>query len=441
MSMPVVAIVGRPNVGKSTLFNKLIGERVAIVNDTPGVTRDRIFGECEWRNRKINLVDTGGIEPYSDDIILKQMRRQAQLAIDAADVIVLVTDITSGVVATDQEVAMMLQKSGRPVVLCVNKCDRIGEPDPNFYEFYNLGLGDPIQVSSVHGHGTGDLLDAVYEYLSDDNESTEEEDTISVAVIGRPNAGKSSLVNKITGENRCIVSNIAGTTRDSIDTIFENRFGRFKLTDTAGLRRYSKVDDAIEKYSVIRAKMAIERSDVCLIMIDATVGFTEQDSKIAGLAHESGKACIIAVNKWDAVEKDDKTMSEYRKKLEVDFAFMSYAPMIFISAKTGQRLDRLFELIIAVSNSAAMRISTGTLNDLLAEATARVQPPTDKGRRLKILYMTQASVKPPTFVFFVNSAELFHFSYQRYLENRIRETFGMQGIPIRFIIRERGDKN
>ncbi len=441
MSMPVVAIVGRPNVGKSTLFNKLIGERVAIVNDTPGVTRDRIFGECEWRNRKINLVDTGGIEPYSDDIILKQMRRQAQLAIDAADVIVLVTDITSGVVATDQEVAMMLQKSGRPVVLCVNKCDRIGEPDPNFYEFYNLGLGDPIQVSSVHGHGTGDLLDAVYEYLSDDNESTEEEDTISVAVIGRPNAGKSSLVNKITGENRCIVSNIAGTTRDSIDTIFENRFGRFKLTDTAGLRRYSKVDDAIEKYSVIRAKMAIERSDVCLIMIDATVGFTEQDSKIAGLAHESGKACIIAVNKWDAVEKDDKTMSEYRKKLEVDFAFMSYAPMIFISAKTGQRLDRLFELIIAVSNSAAMRISTGTLNDLLAEATARVQPPTDKGRRLKILYMTQASVKPPTFVFFVNSAELFHFSYQRYLENRIRETFGMQGTPIRFIIRERGDKN
>ena len=440
MAKPVIAIVGRPNVGKSTLFNKLVGDRIAIVNDTPGVTRDRIFGECEWRNRKISLVDTGGIEPYSEDIILKQMRVQAQLAIDAADVIVLVTDIKSGVVATDHEVAAMLQKSGRPVVLCVNKCDKVGEPDPNFYEFYNLGLGDPIQVSSVHGHGTGDLLDAVLEYLPDESENEEESDVISVAIIGRPNAGKSSLVNKITGEDRCIVSNIAGTTRDSIDTEIENKFGRFKLTDTAGIRRNSRIEDEIEKYSIIRAKMAIERSDVCLIMIDATVGFTEQDSKIAGLAHESGKASIIVVNKWDAVEKNDKTMNEYRKKLENDFSFMSYAPMVFISAKTGQRLDRLFELIITVVNSAAMRITTGMLNDLLAEATARVQPPTDKGRRLKILYMTQASVKPPTFVFFVNSAELFHFSYQRYLENRIRETFGMQGTPIRFIIRERGEK-
>ncbi len=440
MSKPVVAIVGRPNVGKSTLFNKLVGQRIAIVNDTPGVTRDRIFGECEWRGKKITLVDTGGIEPYSEDIILKQMRRQAELAIDAADVIVLVTDLTGGVVATDQEVAMMLQKSGRPVVLCVNKCDRVGEPDPEFYEFYNLGLGDPVQVSSVHGHGTGDLLDAVYQYLPDNSDADDEDDTISVAIIGRPNAGKSSLVNKITGEDRCIVSNIAGTTRDSIDTYFENKFGKFKLTDTAGIRRYSRVDDEIEKYSIIRAKMAIERSDVCLIMIDATVGFAEQDSKIAGIAHESGKACIIVVNKWDAVEKDGNTMSEFRKKLETDFAFMSYAPMIFISAKTGQRIDRLFDLIVTVTNSAAMRISTGMLNDLLAEAVARVQPPTDKGKRLKILYMTQASVKPPTFVFFVNSAELFHFSYQRYLENRIRETFGLQGTPIRFIIRERGDK-
>ncbi len=441
MSKPVIAIVGRPNVGKSTLFNKLVGERIAIVNDMPGVTRDRIFGECEWRGRTLTLVDTGGIEPHSDDMILKHIRYQAELAIEAADVIVLVTDLTGGVVATDHEVAMMLQKSGRPVVLCVNKCDRVGEPDPAFYEFYNLGLGDPIQVSSVHGHGTGDLLDAVLEYLPEQTEDDEEEDTVSVAIIGRPNAGKSSLVNKLTGEERCIVSDMAGTTRDSIDSVIENKYGRFRLTDTAGIRRRSRIEDDIEKYSIIRAKMAIERSDVCLIMIDAVAGFTEQDSKIAGLAHESGKACVIVVNKWDAIEKNDKTMNEYRSKLEKDFSFMSYAPMIFISAKTGQRLDRLFELIVTVVNSAAMRISTGTLNDLLAEAVARVQPPTDKGRRLKILYMTQSGVKPPTFVCFVNSAELFHFSYQRYLENRIRETFGMQGTPIRFVIRERGDKN
>ena len=440
MSMPVVAIVGRPNVGKSTLFNKLIGQRVAIVNDTPGVTRDRIYGECEWRNRKITLVDTGGIEPYSDDVILSQMRRQAELAIDTADVIVLVTDVKTGVVATDSEVAAMLLKSGRPVVLCVNKCDGIGEPPAEFYEFYNLGLGDPIQVSSVHGHGTGDLLDAVFEYLPEDAEEEEGLENIRVAVIGKPNAGKSSLINRIAGEDRCIVSDIAGTTRDAIDTQIENDYGRFTLIDTAGIRRKSKVDDEIEKYSVIRAQMAIDRSDVCVIMIDATEGFTEQDSKVAGLAHEAGKGCVIAVNKWDAVEKDGRTMQEYRKKLEVDFSFMAYAPMVFISAKTGQRLDQLFELIQRVANFNAMRITTGMLNDVLAQATARMQPPTDKGKRLKIYYMTQASTKPPTFVCFVNRAELFHFSYQRYLENRIRETFGMEGTPIRFLIRERGDK-
>ena len=440
MSKPVVAIVGRPNVGKSTLFNKLVGQRLSIVDDTPGVTRDRIYGECQWRGRTFSLVDTGGIEPYSDDIILKQMRRQAELAIDAADVIVLVTDLRSGLVATDEEVASMLQKSGRPVILCVNKCDQVGEPQPEFYEFYNLGLGDPVQVSSVHGHGTGDLLDAIFEYFPEETGEEEDEDLIRVAVIGKPNAGKSSLVTKITGENRCIVSDIAGHTRDAIDTTVENSYGRFTLIDTAGLRRKSKVDDAIEKYSVLRAKMAIERADVCVIMIDATEGFTEQDSKVAGLAHEAGKGCVIAVNKWDAVEKDGKTMQQFKKKLEVDFSFMSYAPMVFISAKTGQRLDNLFSLIKSVSNANAMRISTGMLNDLLAQATARVQPPTDKGKRLKIYYMTQASVKPPTFVFFVNSAELFHFSYQRYLENRIRETFGMEGTPIRFVIRERGDK-
>lgn len=440
MSMPVVAIVGRPNVGKSTLFNKLIGQRVAIVNDTPGVTRDRIYGECEWRSRKITLVDTGGIEPYSDDVILSQMRRQAELAIDTADVIVLVTDVKTGVVATDSEVAAMLLKSGRPVVLCVNKCDGIGEPPAEFYEFYNLGLGDPIQVSSVHGHGTGDLLDAVLEHLPEEAEEEEGLENIRVAVIGKPNAGKSSLINRIAGEDRCIVSDIAGTTRDAIDTQIENDYGRFTLIDTAGIRRKSRVDDEIEKYSVIRAQMAIDRSDVCVIMIDATEGFTEQDSKVAGLAHEAGKGCVIAVNKWDAVEKDGRTMQEYRKKLEVDFSFMAYAPMVFISAKTGQRLDQLFELIQRVANFNAMRITTGMLNDVLAQATARVQPPTDKGKRLKIYYMTQASTKPPTFVCFVNRAELFHFSYQRYLENRIRETFGMEGTPIRFLIRERGDK-
>lgn len=439
MAKPVIAIVGRPNVGKSTLFNKLTGKRISIVDDTPGVTRDRIFGEVEWTGRKATLIDTGGIEPYSDDIILSQMRRQAELAIDSADVIILVTDLRSGVVATDMDVAAMLQKSGRPIVLCVNKCDKIGEPEPEFYEFYNLGLGDPVQVSSVHGHGTGDLLEKAFSYLPENTDEDDDGEIISVAVIGKPNVGKSSLINKISGEERCIVSNIAGTTRDSIDTLVENEYGQFNFIDTAGLRRKNKVDDKIEQYSVIRAKMAVERCDVCVIMINAQDGFTEQDSKVAGLAHEAGKACIIAVNKWDAIEKNDKTMNEYKKKLDVDFSFMSYAPMIFISAKTGQRLDRLFELIKQVANSHAMRIRTGKLNELLSQATLRVQPPSDKGKRLKIYYMTQASTKPPTFVCFVNNQELFHFSYQRYIENRIRETFGLEGTPIRFVIRERGE--
>ncbi len=441
MAKPVIAIVGRPNVGKSTLFNKLTGQRISIVDDTPGVTRDRIYGEVEWLNRHATLIDTGGIEPYSDDIILTQMRRQAQLAIETADVTILVTDVRSGLVATDAEVAQMLQKSGKPVVLCVNKCDRIGEPDPDFYEFYNLGLGEPIQVSSVHGHGTGDLLDAVFSLIPESEYSDEESEVISVAVIGKPNVGKSSLINRVTGEERSIVSNIAGTTRDSIDSKVKNGHGEFIFIDTAGIRRKNKIDNAIEKYSIIRAKMAIERCDVCVIMIDAEEGPTEQDTKIAGMAHEAGKGCIICVNKWDAIEKDDKTMSEFRKQLDVDFGFMSYAPTLFISAKTGQRIDRLFELIKYVANTNAMRIKTGVLNELLAEATIRVQPPSDKGRRLKIYYVTQPSTKPPTFVFFCNNAELFHFSYQRYLENRIRETFGLEGTPIRIIVRERGDKN
>ena len=440
MSRPVVAIVGRPNVGKSTLFNKLIGKRLSIVDDAPGVTRDRIYGDCEWLGHNMLLVDTGGIEPYSDDIILSQMRRQAQLAIDSADVIVMVTDIRDGVVATDQEVATMLQKSSKPIVLCVNKCDTTGELPPDFYEFYNLGLGDPIAVSASHGRGTGDLLDAVLQYLPEDAGEDYEDDTIKVAVIGKPNVGKSSLVNAICGENRAIVSDIAGTTRDATDTLVENEFGKFVFIDTAGLRRKSKVDDAIEKYSVIRARMSVERANVCVIMIDATEGFTEQDSKVAGIAHELGKACIIAVNKWDAVEKDGETMQKERKKLMNDFSFMSYAPIIFISAKTGQRLPQLFELIKFVDDQNAMRISTGKLNDVLAAATARVQPPTDKGRRLKIYYMTQASTRPPTFVCFVNSKDLFHYSYQRYLDNQIREVFGLEGTPTRFVIREREEK-
>lgn len=440
MAKPVVAVVGRPNVGKSTLFNKLIGKRVSIVDDTPGVTRDRIYGTAEWLDRSFMLIDTGGIEPKTDDVILSGMRAQAQLAIETANVIIFVTDLKSGVTAADMEIANMLQRSGKPIVLCVNKCDGIGEIPPEIYEFYNLGLGDPIAVSSVHGHGTGDLLDAVFEHIPADDSEAEDDDVISVAVIGKPNAGKSSLINKISGEERSIVSDIAGTTRDAIDTTVETAAGKFNFIDTAGLRRKSRVDDKIEKYSVLRAQMAVERADVCVIMIDANDGFTEQDSKVAGLALEQGKACIIAVNKWDLVEKDGTTMDAFRKRLMKDFSFMPFAPIIFISAKTGQRLDRLFELIRYVRSQNTMRISTGKLNDILADATARVQPPTDKGRRLRIYYMTQASTCPPTFVCFCNNAELFHFSYQRYLENQIRSTFGLEGTPVRFVIRERGDK-
>ena len=440
MAKPVIAVVGCPNVGKSTLFNKLIGKRLAIVDDTPGVTRDRIYGDAEWQGRKVMLIDTGGIEPRSDDIILSKMRAQANLAIETANVIIFVTNLECGVTAADNEVAAMLRKSGKPIVLCVNKCDGIGAVPPEFYEFYNLGLGEPIAVSAVHGHGTGDLLDAAFSYLPPETDDGEDDDLINVAVIGKPNAGKSSLVNNVSGEERSIVSDIAGTTRDAIDTVVENKYGRFNFIDTAGLRRKSRVDDQIEKYSILRAKMAIERADVCVIMIDGTDGFTEQDSKVAGLAIEQGKACIIAVNKWDIVEKDGSTMDSYRKKLMNDFSFMTYAPIIFISAKTGQRVDRLFELIKYVNSQNAMRISTGMLNDVLADATARVQPPTDKGKRLKIYYMTQASTRPPTFVCFCNRADLFHFSYQRYLENQIRSTFGLEGTPVRFVIRERGDK-
>ena len=439
MSKPIVAVVGRPNVGKSTLFNKLCGKRLSIVDDTPGVTRDRIFGDCEWLNKSFLLVDTGGIEPHSDDIILSQMRRQAQIAIDSADVIIFVTDLKTGVVATDAEVATMLLKSGKPIVLAVNKCDTVGAPPVEIYEFYNLGLGDPIPVSAAHGHGTGDLLDEVFKYIGDVAEETEEDDRIKVAIIGKPNVGKSSLVNAICGEERVIVSNIAGTTRDATDTEVENEHGKFLLIDTAGLRRKSKVDDQIEKYSVMRAVMAVQRAEVCVIMIDGTVGFTEQDSKVAGIAHEEGKACIIVVNKWDAVEKDGKTMDAYRKKLMNDFSFMSYAPIIFISAKTGLRINRLFELIKFVDTQNAMRIRTGRLNEVLADAQTRVQPPTDKGKRLKIYYMTQPSTRPPTFVCFVNNRELFHYSYQRYIDNQIREVFGLEGTPTRYIIRERGD--
>lgn len=443
MARPVVAIVGRPNVGKSTLFNKLTGTRLAIVDNTPGVTRDRLFGDCEWLGHNILLVDTGGIEPYSSDVILSQMRRQAQLAIDSANVIILVTDVRDGVVATDAEVAAMLQKSGKPIVLAVNKCDSLGAPPPELYEFYNLGLGDPIPVSSVHGHGTGDLLDEVLKHLPEEYlaEETDEDDYIKVAVIGKPNVGKSSLVNKIIGEDRMIVSNIAGTTRDATDSFVENDYGKFMFIDTAGLRRKSKVEDAVEKYSVLRTDMAIERANVCVIMIDALEGFTEQDSKVAGRALEQGKGCIIAVNKWDAYDKDGKTMDSYRKQLIKDFSFMSFAPIIFISAKTGQRVERLYELIKFVDTQNAMRIKTGQLNEILAAATLRVQPPTDRGKRLKIFYMTQASTRPPTFVCFVNSAELFHYSYQRYIENQIREVYGLEGTPVRFVIRERDEKS
>lgn len=440
MSKPIVAIVGRPNVGKSTLFNKLIGQRLAIVEDTPGVTRDRLYGNCEWQNHNFLLVDTGGIEPSVDDGILLHMRQQAQLAIDTAQAILFVTDLRAGVTAQDADIANMLMRSGKPVVLVVNKVDSLGAPPLELYDFYSLGLGKPYPVSSVHGHGTGDILEKICEYLPDQSEEVEEDDRITVAVIGRPNVGKSSLVNYVLGEERMIVANEAGTTRDAVDSDVENQYGKFVFIDTAGLRKRGKVEEGVERYSVLRSLAAVERARVCVIMIDATTGFTEQDSKVAGFAHEQGKACIVAVNKWDAVEKDDKTMQEMRKKLENDFSFMAYAPIIFISAKTGQRVDRLFELIKYVDSQNALRVTTGVLNDLLARATARVQPPSDKGKRLKIYYMTQISTRPPTFVCFCNSKQLFHFSYQRYIENQIRETFGLEGTPVRILIRERGEK-
>ena len=439
MAKPIVAIVGRPNVGKSTLFNKLTGQRLAIVEDTPGVTRDRIFCDCEWCGHKFLLVDTGGIEPNIDDGLLAHMREQAQIAIDSADCIIMVGEIGAGVTAQDQDIAGMLMRSGKPVILAVNKCDKVGEPPMELYDFYSLGIGDIVPISSVHGHGTGDLLDTVCENLHFDDNDEEEEDRIPVAVIGRPNVGKSSLINHILGENRLIVANEAGTTRDAIDTMVENQYGKFIFTDTAGLRKRGKVESGVERYSVLRSLAAVERSRVCVIMIDATVGFTEQDSKVAGYAHDQGKACIIAVNKWDAVEKDSYTMDKMRKQLEEDFSFMSYAPILFISAKTGQRLDKLFETIQYVDVQNGTRIPTGALNEMLARSTARVQPPSDKGKRLKIFYITQSSTRPPTFVAFVNQKALFHFSYQRYIENQIRENFGLTGTPMRLLIREHGD--
>ena len=437
---PLIAIVGRPNVGKSMLFNKLVGQRLSIVEDTPGVTRDRLYAEAEWRNRKFDLVDTGGIEPSADSEILAFMRQQAEIAIDHATVIVFLCDIKTGLTASDQEVANMLLRSGKPVVLAVNKMDQVGMTNPDIYEFYNLGLGDPIAVSAVHGHGTGDLLDECFRYFPPEDEEEVEDDVIKVAVIGKPNVGKSSLVNRILGEERVIVSDMAGTTRDAVDSYFENAKGKYLFIDTAGMRKKARVDDRIEKFSVLRATMAIERCDVCLIMIDAGEGVTEQDTKVAGLAHEAGKACIIVVNKWDSIEKDDKTMDRMRQDVRRDLSYMTYAPILFISALTGQRVDRLFDLINYVVDQASLRITTGMLNSVLADATARVQPPTDKGRRLKIYYMTQIGVKPPHFVCFCNDAKLFHFSYQRYLENQIRSTFGLEGTPVRLTIRQKSDK-
>lgn len=441
MAKPIVAIVGRPNVGKSTLFNKLIGERRSIVEDTPGVTRDRIYGECEWSGRRFSVIDTGGIEPKTDNIILQQMRTQAELAVETADVIIFLCDVHTGLTADDREIAVMLKKSGKPVIPCINKCDRVGQTPFEFYEFYELGFAeDPIAVSSVHGSGTGDLLDAVLSYLPEQNEDQEDDDRIKVAVIGKPNAGKSSIINKILGDNRLIVSDIAGTTRDAIDTHFENETGKYTFIDTAGIRRQAKVNDKIEKYSVLRANMAVERADVCLLMIDAGTGITEQDEKIAGIAHEAGKPTIIVVNKWDTIEKDNSTVNAFNEKIRTALAYMPYAPILYVSAKTGQRIQNLFERIRYVYGQSTLRISTGMLNDVLNEATTRVQPPTDKGRRLKIYYMTQIAVAPPTFVIFCNKAELFHFSYQRYLENCLRDTFGFVGTPIKLIIRQKGEE-
>ena len=437
---PVIAIVGRPNVGKSTLFNKLIGERRAIVEDTPGVTRDRIYGECEWRGKVMMVIDTGGIEPKTDSVILQKMREQAQIAIETADVILFMVDIRTGLVADDMDIALMLKKSGKPVIPVVNKSDKIGDVDPTFYEFYELGFDiDPIAISSLHGSGSGDVLDAVLDALPDFESTPEDDETISVAVIGKPNAGKSSLVNRILGDERCIVSDMPGTTRDAIDTYFENDHGKYNFIDTAGIRRQSRVDDRVEKISVLRAKMAVDRADVCLIMIDASEGITEQDEKIAGIAHEAGKPSIICINKWDLIDKDNSTTNEFTKKVYDALSYMTYAPILFLSAKTGQRVEKLFEQINYVNMQSKLRVTTGMLNDVLADAVARVQPPTDKGRRLKIYYMTESETAPPTFVIFCNIAELFHFSYQRYLENCLRQTFGFRGTPIKLIIRQRGD--
>ncbi len=440
MSKPIIAIVGRPNVGKSTLFNKLIGERRSIVEDTPGVTRDRIYGETEWRGRRFIVIDTGGIEPKTDDIILKQMKYQAQIAIDDADVILFMCDVRTGLTADDRDIAVMLKKSGKPIIPCINKCDSVGHLPYEYYEFFELGFDcEPVAVSSIHGSGTGDLLDEVYDVTSDFDFDEEEDDSIKVAVIGKPNAGKSSTINHLIGENRLIVSDIAGTTRDAVDTHINNEFGAFTFIDTAGIRRKSKVNDKIEKYSVLKAHMAVERAEVCLLIIDASTGITEQDEKIAGIAHESGKATIIVVNKWDSIEKDNHSVKEFTDKIRTALAYMPYAPILFVSAKTGQRMSTIFERIKYVHNQANTRISTGMLNDVLGEATMKVQPPSDKGKRLKIYYMTQASVAPPTFVLFCNDAELFHFSYQRYIENCLRQTFGFVGTPIKLVIKMKGD--
>ncbi len=440
MSKPIIAVVGRPNVGKSTLFNKLIGERRSIVEDTPGVTRDRIYGETEWNGRQLVLIDTGGIEPRTDDIILSQMKVQAQVAIDDADAIIFMCDVRTGLTAADRDIAVMLQKSGKPIIPCINKCDSVGPLPYEYYEFYELGFDlDPIAVSSVHGSGTGDLLAACCDALADWEEGEEEESGIKIAVIGKPNAGKSSIINRFLGENRMIVSDIAGTTRDAVDTRLVNERGTFTFIDTAGIRRQSKIGDQIEKYSVLRAHMAVERADVCLIMIDASVGITEQDEKIAGIAHEAGKASIIVVNKWDSIEKDNSTVKAFTDRIRESLAYMPYAPITFVSAKTGQRIDGLYDLIQSVYDQSHFRVTTGALNDVLGEAMMRVQPPTDKGKRLKIYYMTQTQVAPPTFVLFCNSAELFHFSYQRYIENCLRETYGFKGTPIKMVIKQRGD--
>ena len=441
MAKPLVAIVGRPNVGKSMLFNKLTGRRVSIVEDTPGVTRDRIYGDCEWCGRTFSLVDTGGIEPNTENDMLKFMRRQAEIGIELADCIVMVVDVHSGVTAADQDVATMLRKSHKPVALAVNKCDSIGYVNPDVFEFYGLGISDLFEVSAIHGHGTGDLLDWCLEQFPEEEEEEEDSEVINVAIVGKPNVGKSSLLNRILGEERVIVSNIAGTTRDAIDSYFENETGKYCFIDTAGMRRKSKVDDIIEKYSNMRTVAAIERADVCLILVDANDGVTEQDTKIAGLVHEAGKAAIIVVNKWDAVEnKETNTMRDKELAVKDGLSYMPYAPIVFLSALTGQRVDRIFQVIQEVNEQNRKRITTGALNSVLADATARVQPPTDKGRRLKIYYMTQASTKPPHFVIFCNDARLFHFSYQRYLENQIREVFGLKGTPVRITIRQKGDK-